>query len=97
MSDTQTFSFQAEIKQLLDILIHSLYSDREIFLRELISNASDALNRVQFELLTNQNVLDADSELYIEVKIDEEAKTITISEDRKSTTIRTVSVFCASR
>ena len=80
MSDTQTFSFQAEIKQLLDILIHSLYSDREIFLRELISNASDALNRVQFELLTNQNVLDADSELYIEVKIDEEAKTITISD-----------------
>lgn len=80
MSDAQTFSFQAEIKQLLDILIHSLYSDREIFLRELISNASDALNRVQFELLTNPNVLDSDSELYIEVKIDEEAKTITISD-----------------
>lgn len=80
MSDAQTFSFQAEIKQLLDILIHSLYSDREIFLRELISNASDALNRVQFELLTNPNVLDADSELYIEIKIDEEAKTITISD-----------------
>ncbi len=80
MSEAQTFSFQAEIKQLLDILIHSLYSDREIFLRELISNASDALNRVQFELLTNQNVLDADSELYIEVKIDPEAKTITISD-----------------
>lgn len=76
----QTFSFQAEIKQLLDILIHSLYSDREIFLRELVSNASDALNRAQFELLTNQDVLDAESELYIEVKIDEEAKTLTISD-----------------
>jgi molecular chaperone HtpG len=76
----QIFSFQAEIKQLLDILIHSLYSDREIFLRELVSNASDALNRAQFELLTNQDVLDADSELYIEVKIDEEAKTLTISD-----------------
>jgi len=80
MSDGQTFSFQAEIKQLLDILIHSLYSDREIFLRELVSNASDALNRVQFELLTNQNVLDADAELYIEIKLDEEAKTLTISD-----------------
>ncbi|MDX2074830.1 MAG: molecular chaperone HtpG [bacterium] len=77
---SEQFSFQAEIKQLLDILIHSLYSDREIFLRELISNASDALNRAQFELLTNQAVLDADSELYIEVKIDEEAKTLTISD-----------------
>lgn len=76
----QTFSFQAEIKQLLDILIHSLYSDREIFLRELISNASDALNRVQFELLTNPNVLDADSEFYIEIKADPEAKTLTISD-----------------
>lgn len=80
MSDAQTFSFQAEIKQLLDILIHSLYSDREIFLRELISNASDALNRVQFELLTNPNVLDADAPLRIQVKIDPEAKTLTISD-----------------
>jgi molecular chaperone HtpG len=80
MSDGQTFSFQAEIKQLLDILIHSLYSDREIFLRELVSNSSDALNRVQFELLTNPDVLDADAELYIEIKLDTEAKTLTISD-----------------
>lgn len=76
----QKYSFQAEIKQLLDILVHSLYSDREIFLRELISNASDALNRMQFEMLTNRDVADPDSELYIEVKADEEAGTITVSD-----------------
>ncbi len=73
-------AFKAEIQQLLNILIHSLYTDREIFMRELISNASDALNRVQFEQLTNQNVLDPDAELYIEIKPDEEAGTLTISD-----------------
>jgi molecular chaperone HtpG len=76
----ETFSFQAEIQQLLDILVHSLYTEREIFLRELISNASDALNRVQFELLTNRDILDADAELAIEVKADEAAGTLTISD-----------------
>jgi hypothetical protein len=53
-------SFKAETRQLLDILIHSLYTEREIFLRELISNASDALTRMGFELLTNREVLDPD-------------------------------------
>lgn len=76
----ETFTFQAEIQQLLDILIHSLYTEREIFLRELVSNASDALNRVQFELLTNHDVQDADAELAIEIKADAEAGTITISD-----------------
>jgi molecular chaperone HtpG len=76
----QTYTFQAEIKQLLNILVHSLYSDREIFLRELISNASDALNRARFEMLTNRDVVDPDAELYIEVKSDEEAGTITVSD-----------------
>jgi molecular chaperone HtpG len=75
-----TYTFQAEIQQLLNILVHSLYTDREIFLRELISNASDALNRMQFELLTNRDVRDADAELYIEIKADESANTITISD-----------------
>jgi molecular chaperone HtpG len=79
-TDQQTFTFQAEIQQLLNILIHSLYTDREIFLRELVSNASDALNRVQFELLTNRDVLDPDAELYIEVKGDADAGTLTISD-----------------
>jgi molecular chaperone HtpG len=76
----ETFSFQAEIKQLLNILVHSLYTDREIFLRELISNASDALNRVQFEMLTNREVVDPDAELAIRIKPDEDAGTLTISD-----------------
>jgi len=76
----RTYKFKAEIQQLLDILVHSLYTEREIFLRELISNASDALNRVQFEQLTNHDVLDPDAELYIEVKPDEAANTLTISD-----------------
>jgi molecular chaperone HtpG len=76
----ETFTFQAEIQQLLDILVHSLYTEREIFLRELISNASDALNRVQFELLTNRDILDADAELAIEIHVDEAANTLTISD-----------------
>jgi molecular chaperone HtpG len=72
--------FRAEVKQLLRILAHSLYTDREIFLRELISNASDALHRVQFEMLTNQEVLDPEAELAIRVTADKDAKTITISD-----------------
>ena len=80
MAEAKTYTFQAEIQQLLNILVHSLYTDREIFLRELISNASDALNRAQFEMLTNQDVADADVELRVELKADEEAKTLTISD-----------------
>ena len=76
----ETFTFKAEIQQLLDILVHSLYSDREIFLRELVSNASDALNRMQFEQLQNQDVLDADAELKITIAADADAGTITISD-----------------
>lgn len=77
---SEQFAFKAEIQQLLNILVHSLYTDREIFLRELISNASDALNRVQFESLTNQNIVDAGAELAIEIKPDEAAGTLTISD-----------------
>ena len=78
---SETFTFKAEIKQLLDILVHSLYSEREIFLRELISNASDALNRLQFEMLTNREVLDPDAELSIDVTVDEEGGTLTLSDN----------------
>ncbi len=74
----ESFQFKAEIQQLLNILVHSLYTDKEIFLRELISNASDALNRVQFEMLTNRDVLDPDAELAIWLSVDEDAKTITL-------------------
>ena len=74
----QQMEYRTEVKQLLDILAHSLYTDREIFLRELLSNASDALNRIQFEMLTNDDVVDADKELAIHLRFDTDAKTITI-------------------
>lgn len=76
----KTHQFKAETRQLLNILIHSLYTDRDIFLRELISNASDAISRVNFELLTNKDVLDADVEPKIVIKINKEDKTLTISD-----------------
>jgi molecular chaperone HtpG len=79
-SEPTAVPFRAEVKQLLNILAHSLYTDREIFLRELLSNASDALYRAQFEMLTNQEVLDPEAELAIRIDVDEEAKTITISD-----------------
>ena len=78
--NVQEFSFKAETKQLLNILIHSLYKDREVFLRELLSNASDALNRMRFEMVTNQNVLDPKAELGIHIKADKEARTLTIED-----------------
>lgn len=75
---TEQHAFRAEIQQLLDILIHSLYTNRDIFLRELISNASDALNRLQFEQLTTHEIADPSADLYVEVIPDEEAGTLTI-------------------
>lgn len=76
----ESIAFRAEVRQLLDILAHSLYTEREIFLRELISNASDALNRIQFEMLTNQDVRDPEAELAIHIEADEEAKKIIIQD-----------------
>lgn len=77
---TQQFSFKAETKQLLNILIHSLYKDREVFLRELLSNASDSLNRIRFEMLTNQNVLDSKADLKIQVEANKDERTLTITD-----------------
>jgi molecular chaperone HtpG len=74
----ESLEYRAEVKQLLDILAHSLYADREVFLRELISNASDALNRVQFEMLTNHDVVDPEAELAIHLAVDEENRTLII-------------------
>lgn len=71
-TEVKSYRFKAEITQVLDILVHSLYKDREIFLRELISNASDALTRIQFEMLTNQDVLDPEAELAIHIDVREE-------------------------
>ena len=79
-TNAQSFTFKAETKQLLNILIHSLYKDKEVFLRELLSNASDALNRVHFEMLTNQNVLDADAELNIRITADKDERMLTIQD-----------------
>jgi len=76
----QQFSFKAETKQLLNILIHSLYKDREVFLRELLSNASDALNRMRFEMVTNQNVLDSKAELSIHITADKDTRTLIIQD-----------------
>lgn len=80
MTQSESLEFKAEVRQLLHILSHSLYKEREIFLRELLSNASDALHRLQFEMLTNQNVLDPDAELAIHIDFDAEAHTLTISD-----------------
>src|SRR5437773_11682717 len=74
------YEFRAEIQQLLNIPVHSLYTDREIFLRELVSNASDALHRLQFVMLTDKDVVDPDAELAIRIKADKEARTITVSD-----------------
>src|SRR5512138_1383017 len=78
--ESQSFRFKAETKQLLNILVHSLYKDREVFLRELLSNASDALNRLRFEMVTNQDVLDPAAELAIHINVDKDARTIIIQD-----------------
>jgi molecular chaperone HtpG len=75
---TETVPFQAETRQLLDLVVHSLYTHREIFLRELISNASDALDRLRFEALTNTELLPGDEELWIRIDADSDAGTLRI-------------------
>ena len=77
----ETHSFETEVKQLLHLMINSLYSNKEIFLRELISNASDAIDRLRFESLTNEALLDDNEELSIEVSFNEKDQTVTISDN----------------
>ena len=79
--DPATFSFQAEIKQLLHLMVHSLYSDREIFLRELVSNASDANDRLRFESLARPELLAPDPELVIQLRVDEDARLLSITDN----------------
>ncbi len=74
----QPVPFKAETRQLLNILIHSLYTDREVFLRELISNASDALTRLHFESLTNREIVDPEAELAVWIEPDPQQRTLTI-------------------
>jgi molecular chaperone HtpG len=79
--DKQTMGFQAEVKQLLQLMIHSLYSNKEIFLRELVSNASDAADKLRFEAINNDALYGNDHELKIRVSFDKAARTITISDN----------------
>ncbi len=77
----ETLGFQTEVRQLLDLVIHSLYSNKEIFLRELISNASDAADKLRFEALTDDALYEGDGELNIGVSFNKEARTITVSDN----------------
>ena len=77
----ETLEFQAEVKQLLKLMIHSLYSNKEIFLRELISNASDACDKLRFEALGKEDIYGGDSELKIHIEFDKEGKTLTVSDN----------------
>ena len=79
--DKQVMGFQAEVKQLLQLMIHSLYSNKEIFLRELISNASDAADKLRFEAINNGSLFENDSELKIQVDFDKDARTISITDN----------------
>jgi molecular chaperone HtpG len=78
-TNTETFQFQAEARQVLDLMIHSLYTNKEIFLRELISNASDALDRLRFEALSKPELIGPDEKLEIWIESDSTARTLTIS------------------
>lgn len=80
-SNKETREFQAETKQLLDLMVHSIYTNREIFLRELISNASDAIDKIRFASLTNQDLLEGDANFEIFLMPDETNNTLTISDN----------------
>jgi molecular chaperone HtpG len=80
-TEQESFSFQAEVVQILDLMVHSLYSNKEIFLRELISNASDAIDRLRLELLARSELPEAEGTLQIRVSYDKDARTITVADN----------------
>src|SRR5437899_694661 len=80
-ANTESFQFQAEARQVLDLMIHSLYTQKEIFLRELISNASDALDRLRFEALSRPELIGPDERLEIWIESDSKARTLTITDN----------------
>ena len=80
-TEKETLGFQTEVKQLLHLMIHSLYSNKEIFLRELISNASDAVDKLRFEALSKPELLEGGDELKIRVSFDKDAKTVTLEDN----------------
>lgn len=81
MANKETRGFQSEVKQLLHLMIHSLYSNKEIFLRELISNASDAADKLRFQALSNTDLYQNDADLGVKLSFDSEANTVTISDN----------------
>jgi molecular chaperone HtpG len=81
MTARETLGFQAEVKQLLHLMIHSLYSNKEIFLRELISNAADAADKLRFEALANNALYESDPDLKIRISFDKAARTVTVSDN----------------
>src|SRR5262245_56027723 len=80
-SGPATFAFQAEVKQLLQLMVHSLYSNREIFLRELVSNASDANDRLRFEALARPELTESDAGLEIRVDVDPDRALLTVTDN----------------
>ncbi|MGD2171661.1 MAG: ATP-binding protein, partial [Gammaproteobacteria bacterium] len=78
---SETRGFETEVNQLLDLMIHSLYSNKDIFLRELVSNASDACDRLRFAAISNADLYEDDIELRIKVSYDKDARTITVSDN----------------
>ena len=77
----ETLGFQTEVRQLLDLVIHSLYSNKEVFLRELVSNASDAADKLRFEALTDDALYEGQGELTISVSCDKGARTVTVRDN----------------
>lgn len=81
MKGQETRGFQSEVKQLLHLMIHSLYSNKEIFLRELISNASDAADKLRFRALSQPDLYEGDGELRVRVSFDKDNRTLTIADN----------------
>ena len=77
----ETLKFESEVSQILHLMIHSLYSNKEIFLRELVSNASDACDKLRFEALSNAELMTDDTELKIQIEFNKEEKTVTIRDN----------------
>src|SRR3546814_20405031 len=80
-ANSETLGFQAEVKQLLHLMIHSLYSNKEIFLRELVSNASDACDKLRFEAIDNPELFHGHTELRLRVEYDKDQGRVTISDN----------------